>query len=34
VIDFFWDWLLGTYRHVESGGCPVTSVASPRPSAN
>ncbi len=31
VIDFFWDRLLGTYRHVESGGCPVTSVASPRP---
>jgi hypothetical protein len=31
VIDFFWDRLLGTYRHVESGGCPVTSGASPRP---
>jgi sterol desaturase/sphingolipid hydroxylase (fatty acid hydroxylase superfamily) len=31
VIDFFWDRLLGTYRRVESGGCPRTSVASPRP---
>jgi sterol desaturase/sphingolipid hydroxylase (fatty acid hydroxylase superfamily) len=27
VIDFFWDRLLGTYRRVASGGCPVTSVA-------
>jgi hypothetical protein len=34
VIDFFWDRLLGTYRRVESGGCPVTSVASPRPWPN
>jgi sterol desaturase/sphingolipid hydroxylase (fatty acid hydroxylase superfamily) len=31
VIDFFWDWLLGTYRRVEAGGCIVTSAASPRP---
>ena len=30
VIDFFWDRLLGTYRRVESGGCTVTSAASPR----
>jgi sterol desaturase/sphingolipid hydroxylase (fatty acid hydroxylase superfamily) len=29
VIDFFWDRLLGTYRRVEAGGSPVTSVASP-----
>jgi sterol desaturase/sphingolipid hydroxylase (fatty acid hydroxylase superfamily) len=31
VIDFFWDRLLGTYRRVETGGCTVTSAASPRP---
>ena len=31
VIDFFWDRLLGTYRLVESGGCTMTSAASPRP---
>ena len=31
VIDFFWDRFLGTNRRAESGGCPVTSVASPRP---
>src|SRR5438874_4789325 len=31
VIDFCWDRLLGTYRRVESGGCTVTSAASPRP---
>jgi sterol desaturase/sphingolipid hydroxylase (fatty acid hydroxylase superfamily) len=31
VIDFFWDRLLGSYRRVESGGCTVTSAASPRP---
>src|SRR6267154_580723 len=31
VIDYGWDRLLGTYRSVESGGVPVTSVASPRP---
>ena len=29
VIDFFWDRLLGTYRHVEAEW-PVTSVISPR----
>jgi sterol desaturase/sphingolipid hydroxylase (fatty acid hydroxylase superfamily) len=26
VIDFFWDRLLGTYRRLESGGFPVTSI--------
>jgi sterol desaturase/sphingolipid hydroxylase (fatty acid hydroxylase superfamily) len=31
VIDFFWDRLFGTYRRVASGGCTVTSAASPRP---
>jgi sterol desaturase/sphingolipid hydroxylase (fatty acid hydroxylase superfamily) len=31
VIDFFWDRLLGTYRSVEPGGLPLTSVASPGP---
>src|SRR5947209_6733109 len=30
VIDFFWDWLLGTYRRVEAGGCIVTSAAGMR----
>ena len=34
VIDFFWDRLLGTYRRVASGGCPVTSGSPPpRPTA-
>jgi sterol desaturase/sphingolipid hydroxylase (fatty acid hydroxylase superfamily) len=33
VIDFFWDRLLSTYRPVEPGGCPVTSVGAPQPAA-
>jgi sterol desaturase/sphingolipid hydroxylase (fatty acid hydroxylase superfamily) len=31
VIDYFWDRLLGTYRSVESGRFPVTSIAPPMP---